>query len=217
MKYLIIICFCCFVNCNNTEKLIRTEDTNVLLIHDYKVIGDSIVELKKSEFPQMSYRFISLDSGFVLHEIKVYRDTKLIQKIPVNQPYDRKEIRLIDWNLDGYKDLSVLTDRGSGGSTYIIWDYLPEKEQYLYNKSLSNIMGLEIDTVSKCIVFHNRFGFSEENWDTLKYINNKLEFVKGLYRTRYSNEKGETWLHNYYSKKVGGRTVIKEDSSLIKE
>ena len=95
MKYLIIICFCCFVNCNNTEKLIRTEDTNVLLIHDYKVIGDSIVELKKSEFPQMSYRFISLDSGFVLHEIKVYRDIKLIQKITVNEPFDKKQIRII--------------------------------------------------------------------------------------------------------------------------
>jgi len=180
------------LSCNTKkDKELPTDKIQVKEFNDYIVIGDSIIESKIENMPQLSYCFISIDSGFILQEIKVYRDTKLIQKIHVNQPYDRKEIRLIDWNLDGYKDLSVLTDRGSGGSTYIIWDYLPEKEQYLYNKSLSNIMGLEIDTVSKYIVFHNRLGYSEENWDTLKYINNKLEFVKGLFRTTYSNEKGE--------------------------
>lgn len=165
--------------------------------------------------PQLSYKFVSHNSEAILHEIKVYRDTKLIQKISVNKPYDRKQIRLVDWNFDGHKDITVLNNRGTGGATYFIWDYFPEKEQYLYDKSLSSIMGLEIDTLSKYIVFHNRSGFSEENWDTFKYRNNILELVKGLHRTIYNNEKGETWQHNYYTKKVGNTIINNEDSFLI--
>lgn len=204
------------LSCNTKkDKELPTEKIQVKEFKDYIVIGDSIIENKVENMPQLSYSFVSLDSGFILNEIKVFRDSKLVQTITVNEPFDKNQIRLIDWNFDGYKDISVLSNCGSGGCAYIIWEYLPKKEQYLYNKSLSNIMGLEIDTVSKYIVFHNRSGYSEENWDTLKYINNKLEFVKGLYRTRYSNEKGETWLHNYYSKKVGNKIITKEDSSLI--
>jgi hypothetical protein len=215
MKYIIIICFCCFVNCNNTEKLIRTEDTNVFLFLDYKIIGDSIIENKIENIPQMSYRFISLDSGFILHEIKVYRDTKLIQKITVNEPFDKKQIRLIDWNFDGYKDISVVSECGSAGCSYLIWNYVPTKYKYEFNDELSNKIGLELDSVAKKIIFHYRFGFAEENWDTFKYIDNKLEFEKGLYRTRFNNEKGDCWLHNYYSKKVRNKIINSEDSVII--
>ncbi len=138
----------------------------------------------------MSYRFISLDSGFILHEIKVYRDTKLIQKITVNEPFDKKQIRIIDWNFDGYKDISVVSECGSAGYSYLIWNYAPTKHKYELNDELSNKIGLELDSVAKKHVFHIRNGFAEENWDTFKYIDNKLEFEKGLYRTRFNNEKG---------------------------
>jgi hypothetical protein len=216
MKYLIVICLCCFVNCNKKEKLIRSEDTNVLLFRDYKMVGDSIIENKIEKIPQMSYRFISIDSGIILDTLKIYKDFKLIQKLAVNEHFIQKKTRLIDWNFDGYKDISVVSECGNAGCSYLIWNYIPKKQIYSMNNELSNKMGLELDSVAKKIVFHIRTGFAEENWDTFNYIDNKLEFEKGLYRTRFNNEKGDCWLHNYYSKKVKNKIISSEDSVIIK-
>ena len=41
-----------------------------------------------------------------------------------------------------------------------------------------------MDSISKYIVFHFRNGCHTEKWDTMKYVNNKLVFVKGLYIER---------------------------------
>jgi hypothetical protein len=52
---------------------------------------------------------------------------------------------------------------------------------------------LDQDTISNFIIQHFRTGVIEEKWDTLKFVNEKLVFVKGLYQQRYSDSKGNQW------------------------
>jgi hypothetical protein len=94
----------------------------------------------------------------------------------------------------------------------LIWNYSPKQKKFEYNSILSDVLGLEMDSVSKYIVFHYRGGYQEERWDTMKYVNNKLVFVKGLFR-----ERGANWAFFTRSKMVNNRIVITQDSSLIKD
>jgi hypothetical protein len=129
----------------------------------------------------------------LLSKILVYQGNSLYQKIDANKSIYLKEFRLVDWNFDGFKDISVLNESGSGGRSYWIWLFNPKKCNYVYNEELSQIWGLEQDTISSYIVHHFRNGAAEENWDTLKFVNGKLEYVKGLYQQRYSDLKGNQW------------------------
>jgi hypothetical protein len=126
------------------------------------------------------------------------------------------EFQLIDWNFDGHKDISVLYNCGSGGCAYWIWNYSSKENRYIYNKELSEVLGLEIDTTDQYIVLHFRAGYSEENWDSLKYKDNKLIFVKGLYRVRWNDSLGNSWVKNTYSKRINKVVITKTDSFIIK-
>jgi len=84
--------------------------------------------------------------------------------------------------------------------------------KYIYNKELSEVIGLELDTFNQYIIFHYRAGFSEENWDTLKYKDNKLSFVKGLYRERWNDSQGNLWVKHTFSKLINNVLEIKTDS-----
>ncbi|MGV8944893.1 MAG: XAC2610-related protein [Lutibacter sp.] len=132
-----------------------------------------------------SYKFNIDSSGYLLKSIIVYSDNIKVQEIIANKEMwpegQVKNFQLIDWNFDGFKDITVLYNCGSGGCAYWIWNYSPKINKYIYNNKLSEVLGLEIDTISKYIVFHYRAGYSEERWDSLQYINNKLKLVKNKF------------------------------------
>jgi hypothetical protein len=169
------------------------DDSSKALIGDYTVYNDSIYFNQKND-TNFSYKFIADTSQlFMLSSILVYRGNDLFQEIKANKSIYLKEFRLIDWNFDGYKDISVLNECGSGGRSYWIWLYNPTKFNYVYNQELSRIWGLEQDTLSRSIIHHFRNGANEEKWDTLKFVNEKLVFVKSLYQQRYSDPNGNQW------------------------
>jgi hypothetical protein len=171
-----------------------------------KIIGDKL----------LSFKFNIDSSGSLLKTINVYSDNILIQKITANKYFKSNEFQLIDWNFDGAKDITVLYNCGSGGCAYWIWNYSPTTNKFIYNKKLSEVIGLEIDTVDQFIVFHYRTGYSEECWDSLKYVNNKLQFVKGRHRERWNDSLGNSWVKNTYSKMVNNFLVTNVDSSISK-
>lgn len=158
------------------------------------------------------FTFISDSSGHVLRKIIIYKNEKLFQTINTNKDVLDREFKLIDWNFDGYKDICVLYNCGSGGCAYWIWNYSKAKNKFIYNKQLSEILGLEMDSVSKFIVYHYRCGYQEEYWDTMKYVNNKLVFVKGLFR-----ERGMDWAFFTRRKMVNNKVVTTHDSCLIED
>ena len=159
-----------------------------------------------------NFTFISDTKGHVLRKIIILKNNKPFQSIHTKKDVLDKEFKLLDWNFDGYKDICVLYNCGSGGCAYWIWNYSKSKNKFVYNKQLSEILGLEMDSVSKYIVFHYRCGYESEYWDTMKYVNNKLVFIKGLYR-----ERGANWAFFTRKKMVNNKVVTTYDSCLIKD
>ena len=130
--------------------------------------------------PRYSYKFNVDSTGYILTSINIYSESKCIQKITTKKDIESKHFELIDWNFDGYKDISVLSNCGSGGCVYWIWNYNPNSGTYEYNKELSEVLGLEMDSKQKHIIFHYRFGDQDEYWKYYDYKNNKLVYIKEI-------------------------------------
>ena len=162
-----------------------------------------------------NYKFNVDSSGNILKSIIVNSGKTPIQTIETNKYILGQEFKLIDWNFDGFKDITVLRAGGSAGCSYWIWSFSKESGRYYYNTELSEKMGLEIDTISKHIVFHYRGGWAEEYWDTLKYENNKLSFIKGLYSERWFDTLGNTWEKKKRTIMLDKSRITKVDSSII--
>ena len=212
----LLYCACNLSTNNSINENQYNVDTNYVLSNDNKAIGnlsdDSIVPTKIDGWNTFSFKFNMDSAGDLLKTIGVYSSNKLVQKIIANKDIAQNKFELIDWNFDGYKDISVLYGCGSGGCNYWIWNYSPKLNKYIYNKELSEVIGLELDTFHQYIIFHYRAGFSEENWDTLKYKDNKLSFVKGLYRERWNDSQGNLWVKQTFSKLINNVMEIKTDS-----
>jgi hypothetical protein len=178
------------------------------------ITDDSIVS---NCIPRLNYKFNVDSSGYFLKSIIIYSDNIPIQIIEANKEIERKDFQLVDWNFDGYKDISVLYNCGSGGCAYWIWNYSKENEKYYYNNDLSEYLGLEIDTISKFIILHYRAGYNEENWDSLQYKNNKLSFVKSLYKVRWTDTLGNNWVKYIHTKMMDNKPITKVDSSITDE
>ncbi len=203
---------------NNDKQLLKDFANMVSFINNFSgsSSGDSIPPTKIDGLRALSFKFNVDSSGYLLKTINIYSDNKQIQRIIANKEIEHNQFQLIDWNFDGYKDISVLYNCGSGGCAYWIWNYSSKENRYIYNKELSEVLGLEIDTTDQYIVFHYRAGYSEENWDSLKYKDNKLLFVKGLYRERWNDSLGNSWVKNTYSKTINKVVITKTDSFITK-
>lgn len=214
-----------FLSCNSSKS--KSDDDNQfqkesidadaidndILAVSYK---DSIPPSEIDGLRALSFKFNVDSLANVLKTIDVYSNNNHIQKIIANKEIESNNFQLIDWNFDGYKDISVLHNYGSGGCSYWIWNYSSKENRYIYNKELSKVLGLEIDTSGKYIVFHYRAGYSEEYWDSLQYKDNKLSFVKGLYRERWNDSLGNSWVKNTYKKMINNVMVTKIDSFITK-
>jgi hypothetical protein len=219
---MIILLFC---SCNsrnkesNNDKHLPKDSANMVShINNFSRSSseDSIPPTKIDKLRALSFKFNVDSSGYLLKTISIYSGNKQIQRIIANKQIVHNEFQLIDWNFDGHKDISVLYNCGSGGCAYWIWNYSSKENRYIYNKELSEVLGLEIDTTDQYIVLHFRAGYSEENWDSLKYKDNKLIFVKGLYRVRWNDSLGNSWVKNTYSKRINKVVITKTDSFIIK-
>jgi hypothetical protein len=197
----------------DSVKFVKKQKTEIQL--DYKLLNDSIICNPIAGKEQLSYKFNLDSSGYFLKSIIVYSDFKKIQKINVNQMVEGNNFQLLDWNFDGYKDISVLSSSGSGGRVYFVWNYVPNSYRYIYNKTLSGYIGLELDSISKYIIFHYRAGYSEEKWDTFSYVNNKLHFHKGVYQERYSDGKNN-WVKRSRKIILNNKPIETVDSFIVK-
>lgn len=223
---LYVLIFLTFCSCNsknekekNTLKAKVADSSNNINQtnqSDYYIEGDSITAKAIKGYPQLSYKFNVDSTGYILKSIFVYSKLIKVQEIIANKNIERKNFQLVDCNFDGYKDISVLYNCGSGGCAYWIWNYSPKNRKYYYNKELSEVLGLEIDTKSKLIVFHYREGFAKENWDSLQYKNNKLTFVRGLCQERWNDSSGNSWIKRTHTKIINNKPVQFVDSSIIK-
>lgn len=204
-----LLCFSC-----NTSK--RTSD-RARVFGPVMISRDSISGYNPDDKQALSYKFIVDTSGYLLKSILIYSNGKPLQVIEANKEIERIDFHLVDWNFDGYKDISVLYNCGTGGCAYWIWNYSPAENEYYFNDDLSEKLGLEIDTTSRYIIFHYRGGWSNEYWDTSQYIGNQLTFVKGLYRERGNDTLGNIHVKDTYRKMQDGKLIEYSDSYVIKQ
>ena len=177
--------------------------------------GDSIISQPKEGKHQVVYKFNLDCTRNKLKSITVISNTIVQQEIIANKDIMSKSFSLIDWNFDGHKDITVLSNSGSMGASYWIWNYSPTKKEYYYNDQLSDRPGLEIDTLSKLIVFHIRTGAETESWDSLQYNGNQLKFIKGCYQERWNDSSGKMWIKKTFTKIINGKRIVFTDSSIV--
>jgi hypothetical protein len=167
-----------------------------------------------NDIGQLVVKFNVDSLGHHLKSVKIYSGVKLLQVIHTNKEIERNVFRLVDCNFDGFKDISVFSSCGSGGCDYWIWNYSPKDKKFYYNSDLSNKLGLIIDSLSKSIIFHYRGGWDQESWDTLKYRNNQLLFVNGLFVERWIDANGQ-WEQRTHKKIIKGKLIRKVDRAVI--
>jgi len=126
-----------------------------------------------------SFKFNTNINGDSLTSIKVYSSNKILQEIKVNNFIETKKYQLADVNFDGFKDIMVLCESGSGGKIYWVWNFSPKTGNFQINKQLSDCFGLEIDSVNQLIRCSYRGGWNVKIWDTFKYVDEKLVLVSG--------------------------------------
>jgi len=227
VRILFFLLFISFCSCNIKNKQLPKNDNSIEadsyetnLKIDILSVNDSIVGDKIEGAPQLSYKFNIDSTGYLLKSIIVYSDGSKIQEIIANKQLgsigNSERFQLIDWNFDGFKDISIYDAWGSGGRTYLIWNYSEKDGRYYYNTRLSEYLGLEIDPVSKYIIFHYRAGYESEYWDSLQYVNNKLKFVKGLHQHSYLDGEGNFWVKKTHNKIVNNQLITSVDSLIIK-
>ena len=218
-KYISLLLIVLTVGCNNHAK---KNQKATLQKTQKKVVKNNILKYPSSGIKYddltFSFNFYFDETGYILKKIEVCSKDKIYQTLLTCDTLytEDKKISFRDWNFDGYKDISIINNIGSGGISYSIWNYNPIVKQFIYNKDLEAI-GLEMDSISKYIIFHYRGGWEQEFWDTLKYKKDKLVFVKGMWQYQWNDEKGNQWRKRIYNKIINNRSVRKVDSCIIKE
>ncbi len=149
-----------------------------------------------------------------INSISVFLGDKKIQEVKVENEF-AENAELIDWNFDGFKDLSVKCSGGSGGQPYEIWFYSKKRKKFIYNKDIAGRC-LLIDSINKRVVFYRNDGAELECWDTMKYVKDKLVFDRGTLITRWNDGKGNWWKRIHSSKFRNGKYISKIDSCILK-
>ncbi len=140
------------------------------------------------------------------NSIIVKSGNKVFQTIKLKAPLP-EEFELIDWNFDGFKDVSIRNPSGSAGVTYEVYNYDKVKNRFILNKELLENY-LQIDSIHQRVVFTFSSGCDIKNRDTMEYVNNKLVFEKGLNLTRLPDK----LVRVKSSKMIGGKIIEKIDT-----
>lgn len=228
MKKIIILTLVCLsiYSCNNKTpdkdeaERIRNDSLSARIIANTEEmirgsLRDSTGYINIGDNTNLSFKLDIDTARNLIKTITVYKDNIKHQIIKVNKIPQTPLYYLIDWNFDGYKDLTLFQMWGSGGRSYWIWNYSNKTKKYYYNTELSEITGLEIDSLSESIIVNYRGGWSIELWDTLKYIDKKLTLINGLTVERGVADSGNIWITRTHRSLVNNRLVTKVDSPVI--
>jgi hypothetical protein len=125
-------------------------------------------------------------------EIRNLSDGKLIQKIIIGDKFDKEAIgysemdlgiadmvQLVDVNFDGYLDFRTLLYTGATGcNSYATCLYNPTLKKFVFNKKLSEMSALRVDSNSKEIVTYDRGGWCDELMRYYEVSDNKFMLTK---------------------------------------
>lgn len=125
--------------------------------------------------------------------------------------------KFIDLTFNGYADLLILRDRGASQIFYDVYLYSKEKDAYVYDKDLSNIPCLDVDSKRKELVGQCFHESACENWEEHYSVSpeGKLSLVerKGTYCDPTGGQ-GYTYIDRFRNgKKISSKTLPIESES----
>lgn len=113
---------------------------------EYNFTGKILTYLSKSMLEKAALKV----NGDAEYYLLVFLKNKKIQEIPLEIEPDTKSIYLEDFNFDGYPDLQVPEITSGANSSYTIYIYNPEKEEYeLAPKEIRNLTNPKVNHDSK--------------------------------------------------------------------
>lgn len=193
--HLSIIFFLLLISCNHKNKKSNSIDNSTfkpIIIQDTSDLescyfyNESNTEYPKQlknlsiNYPNISGLFELIPTytdDFTLSTIDVFIDKQKQQTITHNEEFVK--IEWLDWNFDGFKDLSILEDAGATGNTsYSVWLFNPLNKKFEKNKDLNSKSSF-IDTVKHFVISHHREGADFEFWEYYKFEKSKLIFDHG--------------------------------------
>ena len=132
------------------------------------------------------------------------------QAISVKNGVTASDAKLIDLTFNGYADLVVLRDSGANQKFYDVYLYSRQKDEYIYNKRLSDIPCLSVDQKNKELVGQCFHESSCENWEEHYSVSPKgnisLVERKGTYCDPTGGE-GYTYIDRFRNgKKMSSKT-----------
>ena len=168
------------------------------------VIGDNngtqkpfSVKIKQSIHPSLNEFAFKLDcyeDDMQMYYTKTIRisDTKTgkeIQTLKTNEfndgadaqttSRDAVELLIEDLNFDGFADIRINSFVSAGpNNTYICWLWDTEKDQFVYNKTLSEIIALKVDPKNKWLHSYSRINAATYREEFYKYMNGKPTLYK---------------------------------------
>ncbi len=197
----------------NKVKPISKVKSNIKLL-SHKPLIKTIVCHINPDMGLFKFKFYIDTTKYMLKKIKIYEGGKWLQTISESMEIQNNDCKIIDCNFDGYKDIVVLNNAGATGNAwYSIWNYSKEKNKFIENTELSK-HSLIIDTKNKRLIYHYRCGFESEYWETHKYKNDTLVFVKRLLQEMWHDKSGNVWVKKTRSKLVNNIIVSTCDSGL---
>ena len=128
-------------------------------------------------------------------EIRNASDGRFMQKITIADKVEKKYreyigygypdigradmVQLVDLNFDGYLDLRILQNVGATGcNSYVSFLYDPKLKKFVFNKKLSHMLILKVDTKKQQIITYDRSGYCQEYMRYYKVKNNKFVVTK---------------------------------------
>lgn len=146
--------------------------------------------------------------------IEIFKDTKRIGIDTIETDVERKQLKFVDWNFDGYQDLYALDDMlsGSGGNVHQVWLYNPEEQLFKKWDAISGRMGTSLDKKNKRIQISYREGANCLTKDVFGVKHNELIFKQGMQETSWTDLKGQNWVKTERVRMVQNKPIYFVDS-----
>jgi len=181
-------------------------DLNV--INNRRVLDELYNNLKNQSNASFSVRINNKLPEFKFKIVGIFKDNdfypsyvdisdcssgKFIQKLKAKNRFDNSfdgqamgwdcfDFQFVDLNFDGYLDLRILYNlSGNGNATYASYLFDPISEKFIYNKVLSKMFILHMDSESKEIITHFRSGACFADMKYYKVENNNFIVTKVIW------------------------------------
>ncbi|MDR5777669.1 MULTISPECIES: hypothetical protein [unclassified Caballeronia] len=127
------------------------------------------------------------------------------------------DAKFIDLTFNGYADFVMLRDSGANQEFYDVYLYSKEKDEYIYNKRLSDVPCLSVDEKNKELIGQCFHESSCENWEEHYSVssNGNISLVerKGTYCDP-TNGQGYAYIDRFRNGKKISSKISPVDSQL---